>query len=178
MEKLRGRITYANVVATLALFIALGGAAYAATRLPKDSVGSRQLRKGAVRTSDIGNGAVTLSKIQSAAQQALRGLEGQRGAQGPVGTFGSVVTRWVEFVVLGSSVSNQNRASCQPGERAVGGGVGFMTSPGAGDAIVYSAPAQAEGVPAQGATSTAWEGALTNSEPSPRPARVFVLCAG
>lgn len=72
MEKLRGRITYANVVASAALFIALGGAAYAATQPPKDSVGSRQLRKGAVRTGDIGHGAVTLGKIQSAAQQALR----------------------------------------------------------------------------------------------------------
>lgn len=40
---LTGRLTYANVVATLALFVALGGASYAATSLPADSVATRQL---------------------------------------------------------------------------------------------------------------------------------------
>jgi hypothetical protein len=102
MEKLRGKITYASLVATAALFIALGGAACAATQLPKDSVGSRQLRKGAVRTSD-------------ADQDPVRGTAGVAGSRRSPGT---------------------------------------------------------------GATSTAWEGALSNCEPSPRPARVFVLCAG
>ncbi|MGV1047541.1 MAG: hypothetical protein ACOYD4_03320 [Solirubrobacterales bacterium] len=177
MEIPRGKITYANVVATVALFIALGGAAYAATQPPKNSVGSRQLRKGAVRTSDIGDGAVTLSKIETAARLALQGAEGQRGSQGPAGTFGAVVTRWVQFEVAGNSLSSQIRASCQAGERAVGGGVGFMTSPGSTDRIFYSGPAGAEGEPAQGATAVAWEGALFNSEPSSRAARVFVLCA-
>jgi hypothetical protein len=37
------RLTYANVVATLAVFIALGGASYAASQLPANSVGTRQL---------------------------------------------------------------------------------------------------------------------------------------
>jgi hypothetical protein len=40
---LRSRLKYANVVATLALFVALGGASYAATRLAANSVGTRQL---------------------------------------------------------------------------------------------------------------------------------------
>ena len=57
------RLTYANVVATLALFIALGGASYAATQLPKNSVGSKQLKKNAVTTAKIKNGAVTGAKI-------------------------------------------------------------------------------------------------------------------
>jgi hypothetical protein len=42
------RLTYANVVATLALFIALGGASYASLALPRASVGQAQLRAGAV----------------------------------------------------------------------------------------------------------------------------------
>src|ERR1700678_2621687 len=41
------RLSYANVVATLALFISLGGASYAAVTLPAGSVGPRQLRDGA-----------------------------------------------------------------------------------------------------------------------------------
>jgi hypothetical protein len=48
------RPTYANVVATLALFISLGGVSYAALTLPANSVGSRQLRGGAVVAGKLG----------------------------------------------------------------------------------------------------------------------------
>jgi hypothetical protein len=41
-------LTYANVVSTIALCVALGGASYAAIELPANSVGPRQLRNGAV----------------------------------------------------------------------------------------------------------------------------------
>ena len=42
------RLTYANVCASLALFIALGGTSYAAFTLPRDSVGARELRADSV----------------------------------------------------------------------------------------------------------------------------------
>jgi hypothetical protein len=48
------RPTYANVVATLALFVALGGASYAAISLPAHSVGTVQLRDGAVTWRKLG----------------------------------------------------------------------------------------------------------------------------
>jgi hypothetical protein len=57
------RLTYANVMATVAVFIAMGGAGYAATQLPKNSVGSKQLKKNAVTTAKIKDGAVKGSKI-------------------------------------------------------------------------------------------------------------------
>jgi hypothetical protein len=47
-------LTYANVVATLALFIALGGVSYATTVLPAGSVGPTQLQAGAVHLSALG----------------------------------------------------------------------------------------------------------------------------
>jgi hypothetical protein len=47
------RPTYANVVATLALFVALGGASYAAVSLPNNSVGTAQLRDRAVTQSKL-----------------------------------------------------------------------------------------------------------------------------
>ena len=47
MKRFRPRLTFANVIASLALFIAMGGAAVAAG-LPKNSVGPSQLKKGAV----------------------------------------------------------------------------------------------------------------------------------
>ena len=46
-----------------ALFVALGGTSYAAIKVPKNSVGSKQLKKNAVTGSKIKNGAVTAAKI-------------------------------------------------------------------------------------------------------------------
>jgi hypothetical protein len=62
MKRFRPRLTYANVIASLALFIALGGAAVAAG-LPKNSVGPKQLKKGAVTAKAIRKQAVTSGKI-------------------------------------------------------------------------------------------------------------------
>jgi hypothetical protein len=54
MRNLASRLTYANVVATLALFVALGGASYAVTTLPAGSVGTRQLAPAAVTPPKLG----------------------------------------------------------------------------------------------------------------------------
>jgi hypothetical protein len=62
MKRFRPRLTYANVIASLALFIALGGAAVAAG-LPKNSVGPKQIKKGAVTAKAIRKQAVTAGKI-------------------------------------------------------------------------------------------------------------------
>ncbi len=40
LREVRSRLTYANVVASMALFVALGGVGYAAVKLPKNSVGN------------------------------------------------------------------------------------------------------------------------------------------
>ena len=47
-SKLREKLTYANVMATLAVFLVLGGGAYAATKLPKNGVGTKQIKKNSV----------------------------------------------------------------------------------------------------------------------------------
>jgi hypothetical protein len=60
---LRTRLTYANVMATVAVFIALGGGAYAAVKLPANSVGAKQIKKSAVTSAKIGKSAVTIKKI-------------------------------------------------------------------------------------------------------------------
>lgn len=65
MKKIHSRLTYANVVATLALFLALvGGAAYGASHLAKNSVGTPQLKKNAVTAAKIRNGTITGNKIK------------------------------------------------------------------------------------------------------------------
>ena len=52
VEAVRSRLSYANVMATLALFVALGGVGYAAAKLPRDSVGSKQIKEDAVKASE------------------------------------------------------------------------------------------------------------------------------
>ncbi len=58
----RPKLSYANVIATIALFVALGGAAVAAG-LPKNSVGPNQLKRGAVSTPKLKRAAVKAGKI-------------------------------------------------------------------------------------------------------------------
>ncbi|MGN6216377.1 MAG: hypothetical protein ACTHN7_05405 [Solirubrobacterales bacterium] len=61
---MRRRLNYANVMATIAVFAAIGGSAYAATQLPKNSVGAKQLKKNAVTTAKVKDGAITGQKIK------------------------------------------------------------------------------------------------------------------
>ena len=61
------RLSYANVIASLALFVALGGTGVAAVRLDRDSVGSPQIRSDAVRSPEIAKDAVRSPEISSGA---------------------------------------------------------------------------------------------------------------
>ena len=99
MRALTDRLTYANVVATFALFIALGGTSFAVTQLARNSVGTKQIKKGGVASSDIRRGAVTSRGIRNGAvetrdldadtREALRGETGPAGPPGP--TYRAVV---------------------------------------------------------------------------------------
>src|SRR3954465_8846512 len=82
MTRLRFRLSYANVTATIALFVALGGSSYAALRLPRNSVGSKQIRAGAVHSSEVKNGSLQLGGFASATRAGLVGPEGPAGPAG------------------------------------------------------------------------------------------------
>jgi hypothetical protein len=60
---MRRHLTYANVMASIALFVALGGASYAAVKIPSNSVGSQQLKKNAVINSKIKARSIRGSKV-------------------------------------------------------------------------------------------------------------------
>jgi hypothetical protein len=64
VQRIRSNLTFANVISVIALFVALGGASYAAVNLPKNSVGPKQIKKRAVRGKHINRNAVSASKIQ------------------------------------------------------------------------------------------------------------------
>src|SRR3954471_19798162 len=68
----------AMIVALVALFVALGGGAYAALKLPKHSVGSKQLKKH----------AVTPPKLAKSTVKKLKGVPGPPGEPGQPGQPG------------------------------------------------------------------------------------------
>lgn len=93
------RFIRANAVGFLALFVALGGTGYAALKLPRNSVGSSQIRNGAVRTSDLHKNAVTSAIVRNGSirsediapgtlTQGQPGSQGPKGDQGPAGALG------------------------------------------------------------------------------------------
>src|SRR4051794_2415107 len=80
--KLQGSLTYANVVSTLCLFLLLGGgAAFAANKLAKNSVGSKQLKKNAVTAAKIKAGAISAAKVE---KDSLTGAEIKSSTLGTV----------------------------------------------------------------------------------------------
>jgi hypothetical protein len=108
------------VVACVALVVALGGTSYAALRLPSNSVGTRQLR----------NGAVTKVKIAPATLKALTGSggapggKGGQGAQGPAGPKGATGATGQP----GSAGPGYARYSTIPGSGSPGGYVTLSSS--------------------------------------------------
>src|SRR4051812_21970023 len=86
IARIRAHLSYANVMATIAVFVALGGSSYAAIKIPRNSVGAGQLRSGAVRSSEIKDRSIRTSDLATSARTSLRG---QTGPQGPVGATGA-----------------------------------------------------------------------------------------
>ena len=56
-EKLRRRLTYANVMSTLAVFIAFGGSSYAVTQIGSQDIANNSIRGEDVRNRSLTNGS-------------------------------------------------------------------------------------------------------------------------
>jgi hypothetical protein len=78
------RPSFPTVISLIALFVALGGTSYAVTKLPRNSVGSAQVKPNSLTGADIHNGSVASKDLAASA----RGLRGPRGPQGPPGSAG------------------------------------------------------------------------------------------
>jgi hypothetical protein len=78
----------AMVVACVALIVALGGTSYAALKLPRNSVGSKQLRPNAVTSGKVRNGSLTAKDFRASALK-----RGPRGPQGPKGDSVGAIPR-------------------------------------------------------------------------------------
>jgi len=89
LRRVRANLTYANVMATVAVFLALGGGAYAAIQLPRNSVGAKQIKRNAVRSSEVKNRSLKRKDFKKGQiPRGKRGKTGKTGATGPAGPIG------------------------------------------------------------------------------------------
>lgn len=100
---IKKRLSYANVVASTALFVSLGGTSYAAITLKANSVRSSHIKNGQVKRADLAKGAVAGAQVADGSLLAgdfapgqlprgERGETGPAGPQGPKGDTGTVDT--------------------------------------------------------------------------------------
>jgi hypothetical protein len=171
----------AMAVALCALFVAVGGASYALT-LPRHSVGPRQLRARAVTSTKLGTGAVTARALRDGAVSGRKIASGSVLASdlggGSVRTaalangavtaaklaLDSVTAAQLSLPVVSvqafSAVLPANQpgfrligATCQPGQRVVGGGGGWSPRAPSTRSASASWPAAARRRPRWGRTA-------------------------
>jgi hypothetical protein len=153
------------VALIIALFVALGGTSYAAIKLPRNSVGTAQIK----------NRAVTQTKIAKKTLAALHGRRGATGPQGPVGPTGQTGQAGVQGVqgpagpvnltyatvqdTALRGMSETADATCPAGMVVTGGGVFPVTSVPGNEVSVGESDwvtSTASGPP------DTWEGTLDN----------------
>jgi hypothetical protein len=164
-------MTYANVMASGAMFVALGGGAYALSGVP-DARGTfhgcvndktrvlRVVRSASscrkAKTIKRGRRRIRISRESGIAwnQQGRAGATGAKGTNGTNGTTNLIVR------TTSANGSGGLDARCNPGERAVGGGIGRADgSFDVNDKVGGSFPTVAAGVPApNGSTANGWHG--------------------
>jgi hypothetical protein len=171
MQKLRDRITYANVMATVALFVALGGVSYAAVNLPKNSVGAKQLKKNSVNSAKVRNGSLTLSDFKRSQRAKLRGAKGATGAPGAPGVSGWQIVTATAKEVGGDA---EEGVLCPAGKRPLGGGAVVEGAEG-GEVAVNSVAIDGNAPFKEG---TGWIAGAHEVSPNPEEwsLRVFAIC--
>jgi len=87
VSKLRNRLTYANLMATVAVFIALGGGAYAIS-VGKNTIKSKHIKDGQVSSADVRDNDLIGTDIDEDTLQLRAGPAGPRGPKGDTGNPG------------------------------------------------------------------------------------------
>lgn len=107
LRPIRDRLTYANVMATLAVFIALGGSSYAIV-----TVGSREIRDNSVRSRDLRNNDVRGKDVRN---HSLSGADIKRDGIGGLTIKESTLGKVPSADRLGGLTAGDLRVRCPAG---------------------------------------------------------------
>jgi hypothetical protein len=120
----RRRFSYANVMSTIAVFLALGGgAAFAAQKLAKNSVGAKQIKKGAVTPKKLSKSTKRYIARTGKGKTGAQGVQGIQGLAGKDGATGSaLLTGHATTVPSAGPGSSQFRRATPSGLSAVTSG--------------------------------------------------------
>jgi hypothetical protein len=173
--------SYANVTATLALVIALGGTSYAAFKLPSNSVGNVQLKPSSVTSAKVKDKSLMAKDFKAgqlpAGKNGANGVNGANGAPGAPGAPGQPgppgPAQYPQIVYkVSDPIENLNNSqvtgsvSCDPGMVAIGGGsFGFG---GVGHAVNGSKPID---------DHSGWEAWMNNETGQTQTFRVYAICS-
>ena len=177
LECLRRRLTYANLIATLALFVALGGTSYAALK-----VTGKNVKNSSLSGVDIKNSSLTTADVKDRSLQSKdfkagqlpagpKGDKGDTGAAGAAGAAGATNVTTRANTVSAPVGSSDVTASCQAGEKAVGGGPSY-TNDEPEITVQQSKPSPAS----DGSTPTGWTVRYVVTG-IPHSVSVLVVCA-
>jgi hypothetical protein len=181
----------AMIVACLALAISLGGTAVAAVTaaLPRNSVGTLQLKNNAVTSAKVKNGSLAAADFASGALRpgpagpqgpaGPGGPQGAKGDKGDAGGVGDLIEHSASVSVPGGIAENAKwetrsvQANCSSGEKGITGGTNWT---GEGDqtelATVLSTPVFDSG----GKKITGWRGRGANDTAVAHDFQVYVYC--
>ncbi|MCW2920494.1 MAG: hypothetical protein JWL76_368 [Thermoleophilia bacterium] len=158
------RLTYANVMATIAVALSLGGVSYAAVALPRNSVGAAQLQTNSVTTTKVANGSLTLRDLAAPTRRALTGTSGPAGAVGSAGPTGAPGARGPSTIHT-SATSAPSTMTLPAGSHLV---FGFARSstPGTSCTLTIGSDTDTAGLPQGGAMTLMLAVQLTSATPA------------
>ncbi|WP_146175346.1 hypothetical protein [Paraconexibacter algicola] len=152
IDRCKANLSYANVMATFAVFVALGGSSYAAITLPRNSVGDKQIRTAAVRSSEVRDRSLGVRDLSLDARKSLRGVAGPAGPAGTQGPAGQSATAFFAVVAPSGSFVRGNASS---GGKAGGFGSYNVVFPTPVSGCGFAATlASTDGSPTQGGRVT------------------------
>jgi hypothetical protein len=183
MEAMRRHLTYANVVSTLCLFIALGGTSYAAIK-----VTGKAVKDGTLTGADVRDNSLKSSDISGLRAGDFsgpsRGAAGPRGATGPEGPRGAagatnVIMRRGELYPIEAGLNSNAIVYCRAGERAIAGGAEWGAPPTPGQQSLVASTPWVTGIVGNpdGGVPTGWFVAGSNTTATQKQLRAWVVCA-
>ena len=175
------------IVACLALLVALSGTGVAAVSalVPRNSVGTTELKNNAVTGLKVKDGSLAVKDFKAgqipAGPAGPAGAAGATGAAGPAGSPGAtkaIIKTQIFVVPGGGGYASGQAVVCPAGAVATGGGV--TTAVGLNGNLLLSSPGSAAAGPynhpADGDVPVSWYVYLQNTGANQVEATAYAIC--